>query len=538
MCDYRYEGDSCEVPVDLCKLSGQPCVNGTCVPGQTDCACDLGFTGALCEQPLDECPQELCLNGATCRNTSRGFACVCPIGYEGMFCQDTVDHCKSKPCLNGGSCTSLLLLETYQCSCPEGYYGKRCKKRVDPCGSNPCLNGAECQDLEDGVHFLCDCRGSIFTGDLCQDVKRMCCYGDDDNTSLCLERQCLCPLGRAGPECTQETSPLPCFYGNGYLPLWPSSSSNSPSSILVSFLPRSPDGLILFWGMRAGGGLIGDFISLGLRGGRLEYRLDLGSGEAVITSNESVRLDRWNVALLLRHHNYGTLVTETGHASNTSRGSFQVLSLGGSTLFLGGSGGGGGDRGTQSRLPAKVGRYTSGLWGCVSHLEVDNRVVEFVVEEEEESESESGQSSREREEQRQQQNKALLVGQSVDGPCVVSGGDGVISGGSGEGGIGRGGGGRMMLCGSGGRCRPSLEEGYWCECHTGYSGSSCSEGVCVCACVCVCVCVCACACVCVCVCEQHMRVQINPPQIMFPLLLLSMATPTSLSDPLLAPSAN
>ena len=43
----------------------------------------------------------------------------------------------------------------------------------------------------------------------------------------------------------------------------------------------------------------GDFISFGMRSGRAEFRLDVGSGPAVITS-DPLELDRWHTVRVRR----------------------------------------------------------------------------------------------------------------------------------------------------------------------------------------------------------------------------------------------
>jgi hypothetical protein len=42
-----------------------------------------------------------------------GFFCLCRPGYQGDACQDVVDACRQNPCLNGGTCVSLK--PNYRC---------------------------------------------------------------------------------------------------------------------------------------------------------------------------------------------------------------------------------------------------------------------------------------------------------------------------------------------------------------------------------------------------------------------------------------
>lgn len=50
-----------------------------------------------------------CRNGASCTNTGQGsYTCSCRPGFTGATCEDEVDECGPSPCRNGGSCTVSL----------------------------------------------------------------------------------------------------------------------------------------------------------------------------------------------------------------------------------------------------------------------------------------------------------------------------------------------------------------------------------------------------------------------------------------------
>ena len=44
----------------------------------------------------------------------------------GKLCDQDLDECASNPCLNGGLCKQLLP-PGYTCVCPEEYYGENCE---------------------------------------------------------------------------------------------------------------------------------------------------------------------------------------------------------------------------------------------------------------------------------------------------------------------------------------------------------------------------------------------------------------------------
>lgn len=62
-------------------------------------------------------------------------------------------------------------------------------------------------------------------------------------------------------------------------------------------------GLILYNGQQSGGS--GDFVSLGLNGGFVEFRFDVGSGPAVIKSALPVSLGQWHTVKLIRSRRDG-----------------------------------------------------------------------------------------------------------------------------------------------------------------------------------------------------------------------------------------
>lgn len=85
---------------------------------------------------------------------------------------------------------------------------------------------------------------------------------------------------------TPDTSVIPEFHGSGYLELKPlPAEAERTLSIGFWLMPYKPDGLILFSGsvndIHGYGG--GDFISLALVDGRIQFIFNLGSGLANIT---------------------------------------------------------------------------------------------------------------------------------------------------------------------------------------------------------------------------------------------------------------
>nr|XP_058947363.1 protein kinase C-binding protein NELL2-like [Pocillopora verrucosa] len=106
--------------------------NAICQSGLTNkgyrCLCSVGFTGAHCEQDIDECTKKTygCDVNAECHNTEGSFFCKCKAGYvgNGQNCAEILD-CAQTPCHNGGACTNEG--DGYRCKCLHGFTGTYCE---------------------------------------------------------------------------------------------------------------------------------------------------------------------------------------------------------------------------------------------------------------------------------------------------------------------------------------------------------------------------------------------------------------------------
>uniref|UniRef100_A0A803SM50 EGF-like domain-containing protein n=1 Tax=Anolis carolinensis TaxID=28377 RepID=A0A803SM50_ANOCA len=154
LCLPGYTGQYCEVNPDDCV--GNQCSNGgTCLDGlgSYSCQCLSGWTGKVGERLHchlhDACLGNACHPDAHCdTDLLTGHAvCTCQQGYTGALCNEDIDECQmgADPCEHGGSCHNTL--GSFTCRCPEGYTGSRCESNLNECLSQPCHNGASCLDL-------------------------------------------------------------------------------------------------------------------------------------------------------------------------------------------------------------------------------------------------------------------------------------------------------------------------------------------------------------------------------------------------------
>ncbi|XP_030228106.1 protein crumbs homolog 1 [Gadus morhua] len=146
-CHVGFAGPDCGEEADVCE--GHLCGHGaTCLhgPGRYACLCAENYTGPLCNERVEEIPWYIavrnirppklpvsfcgdetrnytCFNGGNC--TERQLSCDCRPGFTGHRCEQEVDECKSNPCLNGGYCRNLI--NKFSCVCDMSFTGEVCQ---------------------------------------------------------------------------------------------------------------------------------------------------------------------------------------------------------------------------------------------------------------------------------------------------------------------------------------------------------------------------------------------------------------------------
>uniref|UniRef100_A0A8B9VHY7 Agrin n=1 Tax=Anas zonorhyncha TaxID=75864 RepID=A0A8B9VHY7_9AVES len=193
----------------------------------------------------------------------------------------------------------------------------------DPCHPNPCHHGGICH-VKEAEMFHCECLHA-YTGPTCADERNPCEPTPCHVSATCLVLpeggfMCACPMGREGDFCERVTEQdlsmpfLPEFNGFSYLELSGLQSFvpdlQDKMSMEVVFLAKSPSGMIFYNGQKTDGK--GDFVSLALHDGYLEYRYDLGKGAAVLRSKEPVPLNTWISVLLERNGRKGVMRINNG----------------------------------------------------------------------------------------------------------------------------------------------------------------------------------------------------------------------------------
>ncbi|XP_077565304.1 basement membrane-specific heparan sulfate proteoglycan core protein isoform X7 [Stigmatopora nigra] len=144
-------------------------------------------------------------------------------------------------------------------------------------------------------------------------------------------------------------------------------------SIKINFRPDNVDGLILYAGMILYNGQKrttgADFISLGLVGGRLEFRFDVGSGMATIRDPNPVKLGEFHTVELYRNLTLGYIKVDEGEPINgSSQGKFKGLDLN-EELHVGGY--------HNFTDVAKTAGIKTGFVGCLRQLVIQGEEVIF-----------------------------------------------------------------------------------------------------------------------------------------------------------------
>ncbi|TRZ07641.1 hypothetical protein HGM15179_019466, partial [Zosterops borbonicus] len=301
--------------------------------------------------------------------------------------------CQPNPCHHGGTCHARDA-GMFHCQCLEGHTGPTCALEQNPCEPSPCHPSATCLVLPD--------RGPL----------------------------CACPMGRQGDFCERVTEQdqtvpfMPQFSGSSFLELNGLQSFvpdlQEKMTMELVLLAKKPDGMIFYNGQKSDGK--GDFVSLALAQGHLEFRYDLGKGPAVLRSEEPVPLDTWVTVLLERSGRKGVLRVNNGHrVMGESPVPHMVLNLK-EPLFVGGAP-------ELSRL-ARAAAISSGFQGALQRISLGS--VSIL--------------------QEQNIRSARDISPFRGHPCTQS----------------------PNPCEHGGHCQPSLGS-FQCHCQRGFSGTRCDK---------------------------------------------------------------
>lgn len=210
VCSVGFTGPQCRWPLNECETN--PCGSdvNTCLPGRYGsylCRCGQSYTGPNCSLP-DLCHPNPCHNGGTCDVVANNYMCHCTDNYTGLNCEDIVDECVDDNCMHGSSCRddgincdcpSFAAGRYCEVFCPHGNTGERCEQKIDFCQSNNsvCFNGGTCLSTQAGA--VCNCPPTQY-GERCE---MNCSDNNCANDGTCSPTLgvCQCGDGFDGPQC-------------------------------------------------------------------------------------------------------------------------------------------------------------------------------------------------------------------------------------------------------------------------------------------------------------------------------------------------
>ncbi|XP_058065803.1 uncharacterized protein LOC131215432 [Anopheles bellator] len=181
---------------------------------------------------------------------------------------------------------------------------------------------------------------------------------------------CLCPLGFGGDLCEMRLDlQVPSFNGSSYLryaPLGDSCIIWFELKIIIK--PLLEDGLLLYSGHHE----YGDYISLCLNMGFVEFTYDLGSGPATVRSEFSLTMGQWHTIKVSRTSRLAVLkIDQLPEVMTVSPNGFWHLSLPHS-LYLGGVH-------NVHTLPMSL-RDKGAFAGCIQKVDINDRTISIISE--------------------------------------------------------------------------------------------------------------------------------------------------------------
>ncbi|XP_075540319.1 terribly reduced optic lobes isoform X23 [Dermacentor variabilis] len=244
----------------------------------------------------------------------------------------------------------------------------------ETCSLNPCLHDGVCQEAPTEAGYRCICPPG-FSGRDCEKVGEAC-YPGICGEGRCVNRptgglDCYCPFGRTGLRCEKEVSIVePAFADDAFVAYPTPKSSQSSLKVNMKIKPNNLDDCLLVYCAQYPDQK-GDFTSIGIHNGSVEFRFDTGSGPAIIRHPERLRANEWITLSASRHAQNGELVVNDGHREvGRSPGHTQGVNLN-TPMYVGGV-----DK-TKVKVHPDAG-VSHGFEGCVAHIEVNDASVDLV----------------------------------------------------------------------------------------------------------------------------------------------------------------
>ncbi|XP_064092109.1 agrin-like isoform X6 [Macrobrachium nipponense] len=257
------------------------------------------------------------------------FGLLGSVCYKDKDCSVPYSRCKTSIC----TCRIGFTQSADRQTCVVTTPGR--EEVLSACSHQPCERGGTCRELPEGGYV------------------------------------CQCPHMATGDRCENELPPpyeTPSFSGSSFLEIKKIKAYNKVQ-IELEFRTFTDSGILLYSQQEQDGS--GDFISLALVDGFVEFRYNLGSGPAVIRSHERVQMKSFHRVVANRYQRDGKLQLDSSEdAVGKAPGNLKSLDLRGSTYI-------GYVPTTERRVWENVGT-SEGLVGCLKSVRINGRPLDLV----------------------------------------------------------------------------------------------------------------------------------------------------------------
>ncbi|KFV84292.1 Pikachurin, partial [Struthio camelus australis] len=238
--------------------------------------------------------------------------------------------------------------------------------------------------------------------------------------------RCHCNLGKGGDACTEDIIiQYPQFSGYSYITFEPLKNSYQKFQITLEFRAESEDGLLLYCGENEHGR--GDFMSLAIIRRNLQFRFNCGTGVAVITSENKIKLGNWHSVTLFRDGQNGWLKMDNDTpVAGKSQGQYSKITFR-TPFYVGGA--------PSVYWLVRAAGTNRGFQGCVQTLSINGKVVDM---------------------------RPWPLGRALSGADVGECSSGICD---------------EASCINSGTCTASKADSYICLCPLGFKGHHCEEAI-------------------------------------------------------------
>ncbi|KAG8193212.1 hypothetical protein JTE90_005560 [Oedothorax gibbosus] len=403
-----------------CNMAGS--VRDDCEQMSGRCVCKQGITGMKCDvcppgtvlgpdgcmdvsiskAVSGSCSELKCIHGASCQEKDGLAQCTCVIACAPVEIKDAV--CGSDGNTYGSECQ----LRTFSC---------RYQKPISVAADGPCKRGGQTPHL---VPTPGPVRRSTVQRTAAADHSET--KSTRDITFIRPETYQLTTRPTVATPVDQENVIVtPSFFGHSYMEL-PRLQAYTRLSLELEFKTFAKNGILLYNGQTSTG--TGDFVSLAIKDGFVEFRYNLGNGPVILRSPQKLHLGKFHRLIAKRYLRDGMLTLEGQEdVAGRSKGSLKSLDLG-ENLYLG-------FVPTERKGIFENIAVNTGMIGCIRRLKIGKKEVDL----------------------RYPASKDILRGNGIH-ECGTSS---CIS----------------MPCKNNGICEPAGENDYTCSCLPGFAGRIC-----------------------------------------------------------------